>query len=160
MAAPVALWHEHLDELAQHFIALVAEHPLRLSIDHLNAPFAIDHHHRVWSCLNDLPETLLTFSERLFYARCISGRRLLIEHVARSPGTGLGPPRYADALNSEWAELSADPKFLAPCELNGSLVRPRGYRGCPSAGRGGLVDYSSFRQNLLCTLDDKPHGAS
>ena len=59
MAAPEALWHQHLDGLAQHFIALVAEHPLRLGIDHLNAPFAVDHHHCVRCRFNNLPETLL-----------------------------------------------------------------------------------------------------
>ena len=51
--------HEHLDRLAQHFLARVAEHAFGLRIDHLDLARAADHDHRVGRRLHDLPEALL-----------------------------------------------------------------------------------------------------
>ena len=59
-----SLRNQHVDRLAEQFLALVAEHPFGLRVHHLDEAFTVDHHHRVRCGLDDLPEPGLALFQR------------------------------------------------------------------------------------------------
>ncbi len=44
---------------SEHLLAVIAEHPLGLRVDHLDHAHGVDHHHGVGRRLHHLPESLL-----------------------------------------------------------------------------------------------------
>src|SRR4029453_9050423 len=69
MAAPVAFGNQHLDLLADQFLAAIAEQQLGLRVDELNLSLIAGDQNRVWSGLQEVAEARLAGAQIAFGLR-------------------------------------------------------------------------------------------